>query len=332
VAKDSSKGANQDNIDTSIDTSFIFPEILNNIKVIRKYKEEFISIEGKKISIGSFPSEEYYDALDEFIDTKAPKIFIKALRINDKTIWDGREKYSRLSKKLYIEQHKELPEIYVPFIHQPTKLSNIKAKLPDYFIVWRTLEHWIQYYNPSTDLYKKHSEYKQMVEFLKKQLKNVSPLLAIHKEKSMKSFVLCGYKKYKKDDGSIVIEQISKDGLEHALYHSNSIMGGKKGIVIDYIDGSGKLFVSYFNMIENTIKTNIDKRYMDGKKKKNDILNALKKINIELTEEEIKYIFDHEKYFRIDKVVSGVIAVLHNRYCEPRAWSDNILKLYKKAK
>jgi len=85
-------------------------------------------------------------------------------------------------------------------------------------------------------------------------------------------------------------------------------------------------------MIKDAIKKNIDKRSKDDDKKKNDIFNALKEISVKLTDEEKKYIFDHETYFRIDKVVAGIIAVLHNRHCEYKAWSENLLKLYKKAK
>jgi len=242
VAKDRLKGKNTDNIDTYIDTSYLFPEILNNTKVKEEYNEKIVSFNNTELNLGSFPSKEYYDTLNDFLITKNPDQLILALRIEDHTIWEDRKNYEKFSRDLYLKQHKKLPEIYEPHIHHPTKLPKNKRELPDYFIVWRTLENWIQYYNPSTDLYKKNTGYKKMVNYLKIKLSCISPLLAIHKEKGMVSFAVCGIYEIQNDDGATSVVQKSKDGLQHYGYHSHPNYRGKKGYILEYSDGSGNKF------------------------------------------------------------------------------------------
>jgi len=304
VAKDRSKGKNTDNIDTS----FLFPEILRNkkVKVDKKATKKFTKI------------PKYFDTLEEYLETENPDKLIDALRIDDYTVWSGRRNYDEFSRKLYLKQH-----------------------IPDYFIVWRTLEHWIKYYNPHTDLYEEYKKYKKddekyriykkyklTVDCTKKYLYKISPLLAIHKEKKMMSFAGCGVYKIHNVGGTTTVVQKSKDGLLHKGHYSHQNYGGIKGYILEYSDGSGKKFLNFFNEIKNALQTNLKKRYPPYTNDKlGDIVNTLKSIDIEINEDELDEVDISHK----DMIVSSVLAILHKRNCIHKTKARTIYNLYKEA-
>lgn len=315
-------------IDTSTDTSFYFPKILNRVKVKEHYTEKFIYIDGKRILVGKYPDRKYYEQLNKFIITKEPKELIKALKIFDNSLWEGREKYIKLLRELYKKQHTKFPKNYNPRIDQPDRLPNNYYTIPDYFIIWRTIDKWIQYYKPKDILYKKNSEFKQKVDEIEKRLNQISPLFTSSKYRNMRSLVDGCDPISKKTQSEETINSEFNDGLHH-IYNTKS-----SKVELDFIDVEGKTFFNYFNKLKTLINSKLDEENTsDDNKKKKIILDAIKSINIDLDKDEQEQLLKLDgAYIRVESVVSAFIAIQHNRNCIYKAKGANIKRLYNIAK
>jgi len=316
VAKDSSKGKNTDNIDTYLDTSFLFPEILKNKKV---------KINKKKYNL-SEKTKEYFDNLQKYLDTKDLKKLLLALRIDDHVLWNGRINFQKLLLKLQQKIHKEKygSELVFPkcISSELTSLDELPKNityLPDYFIIWYSLINLSNSYFPVPLNERGEYEHSRKInEYIKNYLNKIYPLLVVNRKKS----IISPYCRKDLDRRLSSKDPYLKDGLIH---------GGKKGVVLGYADDNPYDLLYSFKEIKTVLESNLKSRYLiENEEKLRDILESLNLIGIELSPEEIK---EYKRYpgDSIDMIVSCILAILHNRKCSNEIKYRSVYNLYKKA-
>lgn len=320
MAKDSSKGKDTDKIDTSIDTSFLFPEIFENKKVRISGKKHNSSEEAKK----------YFDSLQKYLDTKDLKKLQLALRIDDNVLWNGRIKFQKLLLKLQQKIHKEKykSELVFPkyISSELTSLDELPKDiiyLPDYFIIWYSLHNLSENYWPIP--YNEHSNKINII--VEDYLNKIYPLLIVNRKKSFVS----PYCRKDWDRKLSSKDPYLRDGLVHNIHYSHNNYGGKKGIVLGYANDDPYDLLYTFNKIKTVLKSNLKSRYLiENEEKLRDILESINLIGIELSPEEIE---EYKRYpgDSINMIVSCILAILHNRKCSNEIKYRSVYDLYKNA-
>jgi len=293
VAKDSSKGKNTDNIDTYPDTSYLFPKVLKNKKV-QKNEEKYEESQTLK---------KYYDTLQYYIDSEDLKLMIKALNIDNQTIFKGLDKYLKYCYKIngkYIERDL----ITFKLQYQFEQLLKDVKQLPDYFIIWCTIDNLLRHFNPANNELG-NPQLESLNYEIQKYLNRISPLILIDHKKKHTSNTACNVKTNIDENGVKKYEKIlPEDGLEHHKYHS------KSGLILKFYADNPKTFLDYFKNIKNIVSSSFYKT-TNPYKKKDLISKELKSKGINFFDDE----FEEDALRDINKTTANIIASLHSSRC-----------------
>ncbi len=267
MAKEKQKGAKNNKVKTSDDVSKLFPPYLKG-KSLKRDKNKF--------SLSYYNREYYYNNLEKYLKERNYRYLSAALKSNDYCLWYSRAEFDNFEKKYYktikIKKNKR-----IEFIHKYD--SRIK-KLPDYFIVWKSIIHLFNYVNWVGNGNYSYKDEKNLHE-AQKFLNNITPTLSIRNE----TFIF---------------------GTPDFIVHKKT----KSGYKTTY--SNPKYFYDWFSTIEKICKENSKKYQSSHEINHKFIINLKKYLNLI---EKIEIDFDNLGN-KLD--VSRLIAINHVSLCKKK--------------
>jgi len=264
-------------MDTYMDTYPIFPPSLTNKKLDK---------------LNSLFQDSKYSALfNRYLLKKNPLFLISAIRgYSSRALFNGRTIYDDHRLKVLNEKKQS---------HLSFQKDEYKSKkLPDYFVLWESLEYWnmLTAYEPDDSVYEK----------VKNILNQFSPLLISQRQLPELSL---------SEDGLVHVRERVKDSKPY----------------IYYIEA--EMFLNNFDVIMEICKEYRKKHYNNAQSKKLDILRKLNDIGLSLNIDNINI----SSLGTIDDV-SNLIATNHKNICKYSACNSKVISkklinnLLKKAK